>query len=282
MGSIYRVDRVFAPLDLRDLPKADIVLLAIPYPVRGPYYEPLRGCGSALYVEKPFASSAEEHRRICGMFPAHRLACGLQYRSWGPTLAMKRVVEERPFGRLRRVHYGRGETIVRTGGRSKADAGGVLLDLGVHGLDMVLFASGASRAVVESVSMEMDDGFDLHVASRLSLLGEGEDEAVEFEFAVSWLAETQNACVFEFDNASVTVEISGDPALRVNSRRGRGSFVIQPDEGPYPTTPYQTFHAHWRKFLDGVRSESVNHTSAVTSVATTEVLEQMYRTAKQA
>lgn len=57
------------------IPEADVVLLAIPYGVRAPYYERLAARSIAVYAEKPFARTAVEHAELCDLFASHRLAC---------------------------------------------------------------------------------------------------------------------------------------------------------------------------------------------------------------
>ena len=56
----YGVDWLCTPTNLENLPYTDIVLLAIPYGAREPYYKVLSQRDSALYVEKPMAATYEE------------------------------------------------------------------------------------------------------------------------------------------------------------------------------------------------------------------------------
>lgn len=119
------------------LPYTDIILLAIPYGARDPYYEVLQHRSSALFVEKPIARSADEHRQLCSLFPPSRLAIGLQRRSWGPAVLLKKLVNESVFGRLTRIEFRHGSSAIVTSGKSfvsdvKLAGGGILFEHGIH------------------------------------------------------------------------------------------------------------------------------------------------------
>src|ERR1035441_3290315 len=108
LGRAFGVLAVPLPADLLALPEAEIVLLAIPYGVRAPYYEALRDRPCALYVEKPFAKSMEEHLAICGNRQPFQIACGFQRRSLASVGLVKSLIEDQTMGPLQRVEFGLG------------------------------------------------------------------------------------------------------------------------------------------------------------------------------
>ena len=59
MGKAYKVPHHVLDKNGGDPPKADVILLSTPYGVRKSYYDAYRDRGTALYVEKPFARTAE-------------------------------------------------------------------------------------------------------------------------------------------------------------------------------------------------------------------------------
>src|SRR5580658_475915 len=67
------IDGLSAALD-----GVDVCLLAVPYGARPAFIEMCASRGKALYVEKPFATTLQEHERYCSLFPAHKLAVGFQ------------------------------------------------------------------------------------------------------------------------------------------------------------------------------------------------------------
>src|SRR5439155_22472094 len=146
------------------LTEADIVLLAIPYGARKAYFDILREHPEAcIYVEKPFARTESEHRRLCQDFGDWRIACGLQRRAWGPVQFLKRIVEEEAFGPLEAVRLGHGSVgnvkVSAYSSNLELAGGGILFEVGVHLLDAALFITNSSQATVERGRMELFEGF---------------------------------------------------------------------------------------------------------------------------
>jgi predicted dehydrogenase len=263
-----------------DMPRTDVVLLAIPYGARQPYYPILRDRGIAAYVEKPLARSASEHDRICCAFKASALCAGLQRRAWGPTRLLKRVLAERLFGAPRLVRYSFG----RAGGVSSGGylsnlalaCGGQLAEVGIHGLDLVLFVTAAVSACVRSVQMQANAGFDLDTRADLEILTDT-GETIECHIAISCLETLGYYVVVVCDYADLTLDLSTGEIV-VGSHAGRGGCKLEPnDASPFPRTAYQTCAANWDMFLDGLRSETANWTAAIHCRLTTSVLEELYK-----
>src|SRR5258708_6042613 len=76
VAKAFGVPPLAMPDPLAEIPRTDIVVLAIPYGARPPYYEALRGRGTAIYVEKPIARTAAEHLELCSWFADYQLASG--------------------------------------------------------------------------------------------------------------------------------------------------------------------------------------------------------------
>jgi predicted dehydrogenase len=257
---------------------ADVVVLGIPYGVRAPYYELLSG--RPLYVEKPLARTVREHRALCDRFPEHALACGLQRRVWGPTQLVRRMVKDRLFGNLQRVRYGWGHPVITTGNGYAADTtvagGGVLFESGIHGLDTSLFCAGATAGSVLHSHMLKESDFDIHTDALLSLsLQDGRQ--IECEIVVSCVRETDRRVEFIFDHASVWFDLFGPSKVHVCPKGGRVGYDITAENGSlYPASVPETMLENWRTYLDGLKSERVNTTSASQSILTTQFIEQLY------
>ena len=274
----YGVKYLALPGQLESLPYTDIVLLAIPYGARIPYYEVLRHRDTALYVEKPISRSANEHRQLCSLFHPAKFAIGLQRRSWGPVVLLKKLVNEPVFGRLIRVEFKFGGSAIVTSGKSfvsdvKLAGGGILFEHAIHGLDLVLYICGVKSAGVYQVKTIIDKGFDVHAEGQVvftNLSGE-----FVLDFKVSWLSEADEGLTFIFENAIITMSIS-EPRLLLKSLGGTVLVSLAEPDTIYPATGLQTLWEYWRSFLAAVESKTVNHTSASTSLLTTELIEQIY------
>lgn len=273
----YRVEWLRLPEQLAALPYTDIVLLAIPYGARGPYYEVLQHRKSALYVEKPFAISADEHRQLCSLFSPSRLAIGFQRRSWGPVVLLKKLVSESVFGRLTRIEFRLGGSAIVTSGKSfvsdaKLAGGGILLEHGIHGLDLSLYIAGVKAAHSYRVNTIIDKGFDVHADGQVVLTNTSGEFVLDFK--VSWLSETGAGLTFVFDHAIIDMSIA-EPRIFLKSRDGHVLMSLTDTATIYPATGIQTLCEFWRSFLASVRNETANHTSASTSLLTTELIEQI-------
>ncbi len=277
----YRTPFCELPDDLTQLPPADVVLLAIPFGAREPYYSALRERGCALYVEKPFSKNLQHHEMLCSWFPSHKLACGFHRRSWGPTLQIRDAVNTDLFGELRAINYSFGGPGIVVGGRYNADlnlaGGGILFETAVHGIDALLFCSSASEISFDKVSMISDGGFDLHTYAEFIIRTERE-QRLDCQMTVSCLEETSQQLEFFFDHAVVSYSLFGEGTISIRPMNGRGHFTMS---GGTPLTTYQTVYDHWNRFLGDMLAGKTGWTSASQSLLTTAVLERLYDTNEQ-
>lgn len=289
VGRAYKVRHCPLPQDLSRLPQADVVLLAIPYGVRMPYYEVLRERNCAVYVEKPLARTVEEHRRICSWFPDYALASGLMMRCWGTNLLIREAIDSHLFGSLRAVRFGFGRPGLVTHGRYYFDTskggGGMVSEVGIHGIDSLLFATRAVSAGIDDVRVVWDRDLDLHTDVRLTLrLPKGASAACRI--TVTAMESTIDGMEFEFDHAVLSYPLLGqgyalhgdsvDMNVTVRPLGAGNSYTLLPDKSrSFPSTKFQMFHDNWRRFLAGFRTGQANWTAADQSMLTTEVVQMI-------
>jgi len=264
------------------LPPADIVLVAIPLGARGPYLEVLRGREGALYVEKPVAATVTEHRLLVESFgEPWRVAHGLQRRSFGPTGVARRLVDESPFGPLISVRAGFGRPGGGRYGGFRADprlsGGGILLEHGIHLLDSVLFLTRAVAASVREARMTLHAGLDVHTELELDV-DRGSGESIPCSLCFSWLCETETGVSLRFEHAELTYSIYDRTGrMRLSARGSRHACRLSPEwHDPLPLTPPQILHEHWGHVTRALVEQRPNHTSAVDSILTTEIVEACY------
>jgi len=273
IGKSYKVPHHV--LDGGDVPQADVVLLSTPYGVRGSYYDAYRDSDTALYVEKPFARTAEEHEEICSWFPSYSLNAGLMMRSWWANQMVREIISNQVFGRLKKVRFAHGRPGMVTYGRYYLDTskggGGMLAEFGIHGLDSMLFITNALDAEIEKVHTIWDGDVDMHTRANLKL-GIG-NQKVDAELLVTGIEDLVEGMELEFENTILSFllpgqgyALEGDTAdLRVSVRPKSGgpSYDITPrDTGVYPATKFQMFHDYWNQFLEGIRNKRKNDTNA--------------------
>ena len=292
MGKAYKVPSRVLGNKPAEWPKADAILLATPYGVRLPYYEHYRQQGAALYVEKPFARSAEEHGRICSWFPAHALASGLMMRSWSTNLMAREIIDSQMFGALRTARFAHGRPGLVTYGRYYLDqnkgGGGMVSEFGIHGIDSLLFISRAQSAALDRVYTIEEGDLDLHTRATLTLQLTG-GQTAQCEITVTGIEDLVEGVELEFDDAILSYLLPGqgyalhgdavDLRISVRPRRGAGaSYHLTPrDPGAFPSTKFQMFHDFWSRFLEGVRRGEPNHTTAADAYLTTVVIDEIAR-----
>jgi len=280
VGKSYDVSVCDLSSGLRTFPKTDLVLLAIPFGVRAPYYGALSQMGAAVYVEKPFARTVAAHRKLCSTFDDYKLACGLNRRAWGVVQFCKKVLDRDLFGKVRRVRFGLGTLSgIVVAAHYMADAqmagGGMLMETGVHGVDTILYCLDAQAAQLEDGKMIAENGHDIHCEGVFTLIT-SKGEKVPFEIEVSRLKNTINRVEFKFDNCTVFFSIFGLPQLWVESKDGTLRSLLSDRSNCYPFAWRQVSLEFWQTFISGIEQRKANYTSAIDSVLTTQVIEQLY------
>lgn len=266
------------------VPPCDIALLATPVFARRPYLEYFGDRGSAILTEKPFALSSEEHRSFLKLCEKNRIHCGYMRRTYATVRALRRIVQEQWFGPLRGIRYSEGGRVSKTAGASRTldmsykQGGGVLRDLGCHGLDVLFYITGASRFCVQTAQMEWDNETDRQVVSEFSLSGM-DHQATEYpvEFAVSWLMDHSNLIVFEFDHVRVRSGIEPGAELEIASLSDKDLWTRLTLDISGARSSYQAFFLEWQDILGAFRTGQPGELSAESALLTTALIDDLYR-----
>jgi predicted dehydrogenase len=116
--------------------------------------------GLHVFCEKPPGRSVEDIRRVRAVearYPDLRLKYGFNHRYHDSVIETKRIIDSGRFGKIINLRgvYGKSSIIPFTGGwRSRRDiaGGGILLDQGIHMLDMIRYFCGDFAEVQSFVS----------------------------------------------------------------------------------------------------------------------------------
>ena len=268
-------------LERKDLPAADIILLAIPYGPRRAYYERFKGLATGWYVEKPFAKTAAEHRELCSFAPAYGMACGFQRRASGMVRVARELIQSGVFGRPERVEIGLGyRGRIVDGGGYAADprqaGGGVLTEVGTHCVDAVLHLLDARTVSLQTARTVLDQGMDIHTEATVAVATAGAGE-VGLDLKVSILEDTSESIVIHCEHATLEFSIFGQAGITVRPLKGgSGPFQISDPRELYPRSSDQIFYAYWSAFVDGWRRREANFTAAADCVLTTQIVEDIY------
>jgi predicted dehydrogenase len=274
----YKIEWLPLPQKLDKLPVTDILLLAIPYGARAPYFKVLHERQTAIYVEKPFARSVVEHRRLTSFLPPSNMSVGVQRRALGSVKMLRKMFRKRIFGNLNKIEFRHGSSAnVFKGKAFSSDpsmaGGGVFFEHGVHGLDLALYISSTTSTHSYKVNTIIQKGFDVHSEGQIlfvSPLGE-----FCFDYKVSWLTEAGEGLTFYFDNMVVYMSIE-EARVDFRSLDGDTMLSITDELTLFPTTGFQSSGRFWLDFISAIKNKTENYTTAGSSELTTEVLERVY------
>lgn len=261
------------------LSEVDVCLLATPVGARAQYVDLCAEAGKAVLAEKPFAATEAAHRSCCDRFPAHALGASFQRRFYASIAAICGIVEGRHFGDLQSVEFAIGGFDLKSGGPSRyignprLSGGGVVMDLGIHALDQILLASGATDVEVSSVQSIVLDGMDFDSIIDGTLCRE--QRRIRVHGQVTRLRPIANEFEFEFENGVVRFGSEPDATLTFVPRSDGVPLRLAPRvEGS--TTVAQAFFQLWSTFIRGLHSNATTPASASTSVLTTRWVDKIY------
>jgi len=267
------------------LPDCDVALIATPVHSREQYLMELARRKVPVFVEKPFAITAVQHRRFMKVFGDTPIACGYMRRTYASIRSLRQIIAENWFGPVLRICYAEGARASKTGfGESTLDlsykqGGGVLRDLGCHGIDAIGFITNADRFVINRAEIAWDSETDRHVDCQFDAICSSDDATKRYpvDFTVSWLADQPNQLVVEFERTIVTCGTKPDAELAVKSTVNMESVSFDLHTKGARSS-YQSFFLEWEAFLDSVREGHAGEMAAAKCIWTTEVIEAIYQT----
>lgn len=271
--------RVFAPELMAEI---DVVLLAIPLPGRSDWLSDAAAAGAAVLVEKPFANDRASHLDILGRFCEHELAAGYQRRFYATGRFLAAAVRERWFGPLRRIVTREGGRVASGGPANFEDApvaegGGMLKNLGCHGIDLALHVTGATNAEVVSARFEMDGAVDREAHGIVALTGPDLD--CELDCMVSQVNDQSNSAEYQFEQAAVTIAVAPARQVTLTGRSGGRTIVgidAEAGAGAGAWTSAQATHLMWDDFLRQLPRGAPAVNSGQSALLTTEVMAAMF------
>ena len=227
--------------DIADLPaKVTAAVNATPSHLHVATTLPLIERGVSVIVEKPLAETADDARQLVDAASGRSVLTANQYRRFCPSYRLAReIIAGGEIGNVRRIEWAEGQKFEWptqsgfyfrrpwTTGRPR----GVLLDIGVHVLDVVCWWLGDAPRVV-SASMDGFGGPECFTRAELTFGG------VEMDLSVSFHSKLANGFVVEGTKGAIRGSVTDFAAIEIRS----GSGAWQSRRGPGP--------AGWTDFAD--------------------------------
>lgn len=275
----------FAPVqtDLDSLPPCDVVLLAIPVPPRGAYFDYFAGTNTAILAEKPLANDAPGHARLTARFASWRLAVGYQRRYYATSLLLRSLVRSAVFGPLLGIRIAEGGRVMRTGGLgtyqdvATAEGGGVVKNLGCHSLDLALWLTDAGGFRIHDRQVEWDGDTDRRVHAVIELIDVGGSvgHRCRLDWTLSWLDAQPNCYEFEFNKALLRCPIAPADHIDLLGKDRRMLTRLQTPAGQGATTSAQAFYLEWDDLLAGLKSRREPVVSAISCLKAAELMDEL-------
>lgn len=258
----------------------DVCLLAIPLGARKKYIDLCAQFNKALYCEKPFATSLEEHQELVSLFPDYALAVGFQRRCYANVRLLKDVMSTGMFGTLASIDIKQGAFSLKSGGKSsfvsdaKLSGGGVLIESAIHLLDQVLFALGSEDVQVKALKSLAQQGidYDSEVSAVLTLPGK---KKIPLEISVSTIRSYVNGMQFIFEKCTVFCPLEASAGLKILLPTGQVLDLVNTIPGAL--TVNAAFEEFWIDFLAALKLCTPNYTSAYNSVLTSKLIGEIYK-----
>ncbi|MEQ1716831.1 MAG: Gfo/Idh/MocA family oxidoreductase [Hyphomicrobium sp.] len=283
VAAANRVEPVEYCGNLSLLPTVDVLLIAIPWGARPQIYQQLQalqGKRPSIYVEKPFAKSLSEHLATTAPYADWEVAVGLIRRVSGSVQTAKQLSLSGAFGppKTCRIQFGGlGRIMTRGGymGDPGLSGGGITMEMGVHYIDSALEILGASDVALITKNVLMHGGFDVHVEAVFEVTLRSNDR-VELFVKFSYLDSVASSISFEYESATMNVDISGAGRIDLKGRSRTDVFEVVVDPRHGPTEPFAVAGLQWALFLDGLRMKQLNSANAAAMVLTSKVVGQLY------
>lgn len=263
-------------------PKCDVALLSVPVGVRNSYYSLLADRRTAVYAEKPIATTVHQAVQLQAMFPESRLACGFQRRYYANFRLLRCAVQEGWFGPLRAIVVTEGARITATGvdwsfrEDAELSGGGILMDLGCHSLDLICFLTDCRRFEIVRKRFIFDDKLDREVDLHLHCTARNGDE-VDVTVTLSWLLPIPD--VFRLDFDSCSLQTTGRPGASVDvfSRHGDEPRAVLAGGSPFATTVSAASRLALRSLLDSAGSAEPCPLGVASCLPTIDLIERAYQ-----
>ncbi|MDQ6949654.1 MAG: Gfo/Idh/MocA family oxidoreductase [Actinomycetota bacterium] len=270
--------------DMASLPHSDMVLLSVPVGARSPYYKQLAEHSTAVYAEKPVATTVEGAIILQGLFPDHLIACGFQRRYYANFGLLRRAVSEGWFGNLRAVVVSEG---ARTGATGvdwsfreirQLSGGGILMDLGCHSLDLMQILTGTAKFEILEQQLTLDDEVDREVDLSLRCYST-EGNEVALRLTLSWLRPIPNMFRLDFDTCSLITTGRPDAQVGIISKGSQQTAVSLGSDLGLATTVNGAIRLAWRSLLRSATSGDPCPLSVASCLSTVDLIDQVYRRA---
>ncbi len=258
---------------------ADAVVLALPNYLHAKAAVDYLNAGLHVLVEKPMATCVADAQSMIDASRANNraLAVGLVRRFFATTQFIKELIDKRTFGGLRSISFEEGRVFswpIKTDSliNKKLSGGGVLMDIGVHVADLMLYWLG------EVESLEYYDDNRGGVEAECYIQFETRDH-VAGSVKLSRLRNLQNMAYLNFDGAFIEMGLEPNSSITLKFNR---TFAFEGTSDPEhtPQQPLAVFQRQLDNFHSAITGDGQVFIPGEEGIKSLTFIERCYHSAK--
>jgi len=239
--------------DISSLPRCDVVVLAIPVGAREEYIREFSKRDTAIFTEKPFATTLESHNQFLQM--SNKISCNYMRIFYNSTRQIKNIISSKLFGSLKKVTITEGGIVGKTF-HTFSQLAFIFNDISVHQAKVI-----------------WQDDFDVDAQVIFDVL----DSPTHIDYHISLLKPVESKSKFFFEHAVVSFNhLIPNSVFTVSDYDNRIQLTLnQCDE--FADTFAQAYYLKWKSFLDNLSSNKTFDTKFETSIVTTQLITEIFR-----
>lgn len=257
----------------------DAVILALPNCFHAKATIDFLNAGIHVLVEKPMATCVADAQGMIDAAKANQkvLAVGLVRRFYASTQFIKGLIDRRTFGRLRSISIEEGNIFnwpIRTDSliNKKLSGGGVLMDIGAHVTDLILYWLGD----IESLEYYDDNRGGVEAECHISFETK---QHVLGSVKLSRLRNLKNVACLNFEGAYIEVGLAPNSSI---SLKFNSPYVFEATSDPElaPQNLASIFIKQLDNFYGAIASKEKVFVPGKEGVKSLAFIERCYRSAK--
>jgi predicted dehydrogenase len=235
--------------------KAEAAVVATPNALHRGITRDLLAAGLHVLVEKPMALTVSDCDAMIEMAAQRVLCVGMVRRFYESSAFIRALLHAGSMGRVDKVDWREGSVFEWPGAsaasfRRESSGGGVLVDVGVHVLDLLLWWLGDLETLryLDDAQGGVEAECEVTLESR-----EGALVTVE----LSRTRNLRNTCVIQADRGTLTFDTDADAAMRLEIAGASGQLTGRVAQPGHSDSPFRTaFTKQFADFAASIRSGS--------------------------
>lgn len=277
MARLFNVS--YYTTDYRDmLGNVDAVLIATPHFTHAPISVDCLRHGIHVLCEKPIATSSKEAREMIQTAEGtgYHLGIGMVRRVYPATMHMSMVIKSGILGSLEKFEVQEGLQLTWEQKSfflfdSKQSGGGVLISVGIHALDLLLYLIGNLLSVDSYEDDNLGTGWEANAYLDLTLCNNG--LKVPGTVEISFMRNIP--FILRLYGTKGRAELRGSDEIRLFN--SQGELVL---EKQMPETQLYSFAEQLRRFCASILDSNIQYVTGEDALRSLELVEACYRQRK--